>query len=92
MASYDETLIEASEVFKALSHPARLCIVNKMTKGSLTVTQMQDCLAMSQSNVSQHLSILKSRGIIRGERTGSEVLYSLKDERMKALVRIFFRE
>lgn len=92
MASYDEALIEASEVFKALSHPARLCIVNKMTKGSLTVTQMQDCLSMSQSNVSQHLSILKSRGIIRGERTGLEVLYSLKDERMKALVGIFFRE
>jgi ArsR family transcriptional regulator len=92
MASYDDELIETSAIFKALSHPARLCIVNKITRGSLTVTQMQDCLEMSQSNVSQHLSILKSKGIIKGERMGSEVLTSLRDQRMKALVRIFFQE
>jgi len=88
MASYEQNLIDAAEVLKALSHPARLCMVNKITRGALTVGQMQECLDISQSNVSQHLSILKNRGIIRGERIGSEVLYSLADERMKALVQI----
>ncbi len=89
MAEFNEQLTQASEIFKALSHPARLCIVNKLTHMNLNVTQMQDCLLMSQSNISQHLSILKHKGIIKGTRIGSEVIYSLADERMKALVRQF---
>lgn len=90
MANYDQSLIQAAEVFKAISHPARLCVANKLaTQSSLTVTQMQECLGVSQSNLSQHLSILKNKGIIRGERSGSEVFYSLADERIKQLVKIF---
>jgi ArsR family transcriptional regulator len=89
MANYQKNLIDSSEIFKALSHPARLCVVNKLTTTSLTVGKMQECLEMSQSNVSQHLSILKSKGIIKSERIGSEDLYSLADERMRELVKIF---
>ena len=92
MAIYDQQLIDTAEIFKALSHPARLCITNRLTKVNLTVGEMQDCLGMSQSNVSQHLSILKSRGIISGERIGSEVIYSLKDNRMRDLVLIFLQD
>jgi len=91
MTDFDEKLIEASEIFKALSHPARLCIVNKLTRVNLNVTQMQECLAMSQSNISQHLSILKNKGIIKGTRVGSEVIYSLSDERMRSLVAVFLK-
>ncbi len=90
MPNYDPLLVNTADIFKALSHPARLCVVNRLTTTSLmTVGQMQECLGMSQSNVSQHLSILKNRGIIKGERNGSEVFYSLADERMKGLVKIF---
>ena len=90
MANYDPQIVVASDILKALSHPARLCVVNRLTTTSpMTVGQMQECLGMSQSNVSQHLTILKNRGIIKGERAGSEVFYSLADERMKALVKIF---
>ena len=90
MPSYDPQLVQTADIFKALSHPARLCVVNRLTTTSLmTVGQMQECLGMSQSNVSQHLTILKNRGIIKGQRNGSEVLYSLADERMKSLVKIF---
>ena len=89
MANYQKNLVESSEIFKALSHPARLCVVNKLTISNLTVGQMQECLGMSQSNVSQHLSILKNKGIISSERIGSEVFYSLTDERMRELVEIF---
>ena len=89
MAKYDEKLIDTSEVFKALSHPARLCIVNKLKAGDLSVGQMRECLDASQSNISQHLSILKNKKIIYGERVGSEVIYSLVDERMIRLIDIF---
>lgn len=89
MAQFSEQLTQTADIFKALSHPARLCIVNKLTRTNLNVTQMQDCLDMSQSNISQHLSILKSKGIIKGTRVGSEVIYTLADERMKSLVKLF---
>ncbi len=91
MPEFSTQLTDVSEIFKALSHPARLCIVNKLTHTNLNVTQMQDCLDMSQSNISQHLSILKHKGIIKGTRLGSEVIYSLADERMKELVLIFLQ-
>ena len=63
MPNYDPLLVNTADIFKALSHPARLCVVNRLTTTSLmTVGQMQECLGMSQSNVSQHLSILKTKG------------------------------
>lgn len=89
MVKKDQQLIDSSEIFKALGHPSRLCIVNKLSSGELNVTQMQECLGSSQSSISQHLAILKSRGIIEGNRKGSEVIYSLVDERMKAIVKVF---
>jgi ArsR family transcriptional regulator len=92
MTNYDKNMEDSSEVFKALGHPARLCIVNKLTTSSLNVSQMRECLGASQSSVSQHLNILKNRGIIEGKRIGSEVIYSLVDERMKPLVKIFLEQ
>ena len=89
MMNYDK-LIESAEIFKALGHPSRLCIVNKLTTTNLNVSQMQECLGTSQSSISQHLSILRNKGIIEGKRIGSEVIYSLVDDRMKSLVKIFF--
>ena len=91
MNDYDTGLKDASGLFKALSHPARLCIVNKLTTTSLNVKQMQECLGASQSSISQHLTILKNRGIIEGKRVGSEVIYSLVDERMRSLVKLFLQ-
>ena len=92
MNEYDKELNNSSEIFKALGHPTRICIVNKLTQTNLNVTQMQDCLGISQSSISQHLSILKNKGIIEGQRIGSEVIYSLVDERMRDIVKIFFTE
>lgn len=92
MTNYDKKMADSSEIFKALGHPARLCIVNKLTTSSLNVSQMQECLGTSQSSVSQHLTILKNKRIIEGRRIGSEVIYSLVDERMKSLVKIFLEK
>ena len=92
MPNYNQELIDSSEIFKALAHPARICIVNRLTNSSLNVSEMQRCLDVSQSSISQHLTILKSKGIIKGERIGSEVIYSLVDKRMYPLVKIFLSE
>lgn len=87
---YKKKLKNKSEIFKVLGHPTRLCIVCKLLKTNLNVSQMQDCLLIPQSTVSQHLSILKARGIIEGERNGSEIFYSIVDEDVKKIVQIYF--
>ncbi len=89
---YKKHVDNASEILKALCHPTRFCIVCKLLKHPLNVSQMQSCLDISQANVSQHLSILRSRGIIKGEREGNEIFYSLSNEYAKQLVKVFFNE
>ncbi|KYH33994.1 HTH-type transcriptional repressor SmtB [Clostridium tepidiprofundi DSM 19306] len=89
---YKDKLRNTSEILKAIGHPTRLCIVCKLMQRELNVSEMQECLVMPQSTVSQHLSILKSRGIIEGRRNGSEVIYSLVNEEVKDVVKVFFEE
>lgn len=83
---------QASEVFKALCHPTRFCIVCKLSKHPMNVSQMQSCLDVSQSNVSQHVSVLRSKGIIQGERKGNEVFYMLVNDDVKRLTEVFFQK
>lgn len=87
---YKDKLTSTTELLKALSHNTRLCIVCKLSKGELNVSQMQDCLDIPQSTVSQHLSILKLRGIIEGRKEGSEVYYSLINKDVEELIKVFF--
>ena len=92
MSNYEKKLKYVSDIFKALGHPTRVCIVNKLTTTNLNVTQMQECLKTSQSNISQHLTILKNKGIIEGTRTGSEVIYSLTNDDVKEIIKMYFKE
>jgi DNA-binding transcriptional ArsR family regulator len=72
---------DISEILKALSHPVRLCIVRGLLQnGKCNVSHMQECLKLPQSTVSQHLQKLKAAGIIKGERQGLEIKYTLVNE------------
>lgn len=78
-----------AEIFRALANPVRLCILNGlMREGNCKVGVMQDCLKLPQSTVSQHISKLKSAGIIRGERRGTEIYYEVVDEKVRDIVKI----
>jgi len=82
---------QRAELLKALSHPIRLCIVKGLTdQGESNVMNMQHCLQVPQSTISQHLSILRSAGIIKGRREGLEVFYSVQNEQAKAVVEKLF--
>lgn len=88
-----EQFNEVSELLKALAHPVRLCIVKGLLKkGYCNVGYMQECLQLPQSTVSQHLQKLRSCGIVKTDRNGLEVNYTIADERVKQLVQIFFGE
>jgi DNA-binding transcriptional ArsR family regulator len=79
-----------AELLKVLAHPVRLCIVKGLMDKECNVSHMQECLELPQSTVSQHLSILRSRGIIKGTRKGLEVTYSISNEEVKKLIHLLF--
>jgi len=72
-------------VFKALSDPTRLRLVGLMGehRGALCVNALAGSLEISQSAVSQHLRVLKQAGLVRGERRGYYVHYTLDEKAME---------
>ncbi|MDD7182277.1 helix-turn-helix transcriptional regulator [Peptostreptococcus anaerobius] len=80
-----------AEVLKAISHPVRLCIVKGLIEnGPKNVTNMYSCLGVPQSTISQHISKMKSAGIIKGERNGTEITYSVDNEKIEKLIKCLF--
>lgn len=80
---------EISELLKVLAHPVRLCIVRGLLEvGCCNVSNMQNCLGIPQSTISQHLQKLKNVGIIAGERNGLEVFYKITDKRVEDIIKV----
>jgi len=82
--------IQKSELLKALAHPTRLCIVKGLIEKESNVTNIQECLDLPQSTVSQHLSQLKAAGIIKGERNGLKIFYQVINEDIRKIIKILF--
>ncbi|MDD5156108.1 MAG: metalloregulator ArsR/SmtB family transcription factor [Candidatus Omnitrophica bacterium] len=83
MLNYDEE----SQVLKALGHPVRLKIVEGLLlKNECNVQKMVKTLGLPQSTISQHLGILKSRGILQIRKEGTKSCYRILDKRVKGLI------
>ena len=82
--------IQKSELLKALAHPIRLCIVKGLMEKESNVTNIQECLDLPQSTVSQHLFKLKAVGIIKGERNGLEISYQVINDDIRKIIKILF--
>ena len=78
----------AAEVLKVLGHPIRLKIVAGLCTKECNVKHIWECLGLPQATVSQHLALLKNKGIIEGKRDGVEVHYSVVHPLAKSIVRI----
>ena len=74
----DSTRLErAAEVLKVVAHPVRLRIVELLEGAELTVGEIQERLGATQSNTSQHLSQMRTRGVLAARREGTQVHYSI---------------
>ncbi|KXS45256.1 MAG: ArsR family transcriptional regulator [Candidatus Frackibacter sp. T328-2] len=69
-----------SELFKALAHPTRIQILSLLRKGELCVCDIYEALELSQSNISQHLKVLKDQDLVESRKDGVMVLYKVKDD------------
>lgn len=77
---------DASRSFKAISHPLRLKILCVIGIGEMSVQNILNTVGTTQSNVSQHLCLLKDKGIVSSRKEANRVYYSIKDETIKKLL------
>jgi len=69
---------QKSEIFKALGHPTRLQIVEKLADGEQCVCHLLEMFNVEMSTLSRHLSVLKNADIVIDERRGKNIFYSLR--------------
>lgn len=67
-----------ADVFKALSNPSRVMIVNALADGEHCVADLTSLVQLDISTVSNHLAVLRSVGIVSDERRGTQVFYTLR--------------
>lgn len=77
---------EASRSFKAISHPLRLKILCVVGVGEMSVQDILKTVGTTQSNVSQHLCLLKDKGIVKSRKEANRVYYSIKNETIKKIL------
>lgn len=68
-----------AEMFQALGNPTRIAIVDALRSGALTVGALAESLSAEQSNISQHLAVLRSRQIVATRKVANQVFYSVRD-------------
>jgi ArsR family transcriptional regulator len=83
---FNKKQVKASEFAKALAHPARIAILEILAKRNTCICgDITDELPLAQSTVSQHLKVLKSAGIIKGEIDGVRTCYCLDEDSVAEL-------
>lgn len=83
----EEDIHQAARSLKAMAHPLRLkilCILGSATE--VSVQEIVEQVGTSQSNISQHLSILREKGILNSRKDANKVYYSINDPRIVRLI------
>jgi ArsR family transcriptional regulator len=87
MLTNDEDIAHASRSLKAMAHPLRLrilCILGGNNEAS--VQDIVEAVGTSQSNISQHLSILRDKGILSARKDANKVYYRIGDPKILGLI------
>ncbi|HOP07742.1 MAG TPA: metalloregulator ArsR/SmtB family transcription factor [candidate division Zixibacteria bacterium] len=67
-----------AQVIKALAHPARLYIVDRLSEHDFPVAELTAMVDLDMSTVSKHLTVLKNAGIVSSQKNGTQVFYHLE--------------
>ncbi len=75
-------------VGRALADPKRLCVLETLAGGELSVSELSTSVGCQVPNMSQHLAVLRSAGLVQSRREGSSVYYRLADIRVLEAYRL----
>jgi ArsR family transcriptional regulator len=76
--AYERTAI----LGRALADPKRLCVLESLAAGEVSVSDLSSRVGCQVPNMSQHLSVLRAAGLVTSRRDGSTVYYRLADPRV----------
>lgn len=82
----DEDILQASQAIKAIAHPLRLKILCVLGDQEISVQDIVEHVGTSQSNISQHLAILRDKGVLSTRKEANRVYYRIGDLRTLKLV------
>ena len=77
------------EVFRALSDPTRRQILKLLRKGSLSAGEIADRFPLTKGSLSHHFNALKSADLVRAERRGQRIVYSLNTTVFEDVMTLF---
>ena len=83
-----ETIDKVSNLYKVFSDKTRLRILNALSVSDLCVNDISDVLGMSQSSISHQLKFLRDMNLVKDEKKGKSVYYSLMDEHIQKIIEI----
>src|SRR5438552_11439159 len=81
-----ENIREASATMQAMAHPLRLQILCLVGNQELSVLEIVEAVGTSQSNISQHLAVLRGNGILAARKDANKVFYRIDDPRVLKMI------
>jgi len=87
-ATSDAQRLRYASVGRALADPKRLCVLESLAHGELSVRDLATRVSCQVPNMSQHLAVLRSAGLVTTRRDGSTVFYRLSDPRVLEAYRL----
>ena len=91
LAELQSRALKASGLLKAMSNPVRLLVLCQLAEGEKSVGELEEVVEVSQSALSQHLALLRSRGLVQFRRQGQTLYYSLAGQEAPALLAALYR-
>ena len=81
-----ESIRQASDAMQAMAHPLRLKILCLVGNQELSVLEIVDAVGTTQSNISQHLAVLRDHGILVSRKEANKVFYRIEDPRVLKMI------
>ena len=86
LAELQDKAVDAANLLKAMSNESRLLILCNLAEGEMSVGELQACVDLSQSALSQHLAVLRRDNIVTTRRDSQSIFYSLASEPAKDIM------
>ena len=86
LAELQSRALRATGLLKAMANPVRLLVLCQLAEGEKSVGELENVVDVSQSALSQHLALLRSRGLVRPRRAGQTIYYALEGSEAPALL------
>ncbi len=82
----DEHLVMLTDFFKTLADPTRMKIIYALSQKEMCVQEIADAVEMTQTSISYQLRILRSMKLVRYEKKGQRVIYTLDDDHVSDII------